>query len=485
MKTVFLALIRAYQYLLRPMLAATAGSIPAVPITRARRSNGMARCAACGSPSGVSRAATRIIRGLRPRSLAFPTRRARVKRRGMQRPVMDTRRIILFVIFSFSVLFLWQAWQQENAPRPAEVGRRARAGRDTHADRRRTCRCRRPCPRRRGRRRPPRASRRRAARRSRRRPEDHDHDDLYTAEVDTAGGVSRSCRSASTATRRHPPSRTSRCNGRRSARCRAGRPDRRRPAQPPHAVRSAARAARACARRGPRRVEAQGAGPNGDVVTQVLTFHRGSYLIDAAFDVRTRRRADLALRVFQLTRDTKQAIVQSSMAPRPTSARSSTTTKDNFKKVEFGDIDKLAADPARKSPFQKTADNGWVGMMSTTSSPRGCLRREEDAARVLHAETRQRPLRAASSCRWQIAPARPARCACRCTSPAGPGRAREDREGLDSSSTTASSPCSPPLFWLLKWLHAPPQLGVGDHRDDHHDQGGVLPLKRRCALDGR
>ncbi len=31
---------------------------------------------------------------------------------------MDTRRIILFVIFSFSVLFLWQAWQQEHMPPP-------------------------------------------------------------------------------------------------------------------------------------------------------------------------------------------------------------------------------------------------------------------------------------------------------------------------------------------------------------------------------
>lgn len=32
---------------------------------------------------------------------------------------MDTKRLILFVIFSFSVLMLWDAWQQEQAPREA------------------------------------------------------------------------------------------------------------------------------------------------------------------------------------------------------------------------------------------------------------------------------------------------------------------------------------------------------------------------------
>jgi YidC/Oxa1 family membrane protein insertase len=29
---------------------------------------------------------------------------------------MDTRRLILFVIFSFSIMMLWDAWQQKNAP---------------------------------------------------------------------------------------------------------------------------------------------------------------------------------------------------------------------------------------------------------------------------------------------------------------------------------------------------------------------------------
>ena len=30
---------------------------------------------------------------------------------------MDTRRLVLFVIFSFSIMMLWDAWQQKNYPK--------------------------------------------------------------------------------------------------------------------------------------------------------------------------------------------------------------------------------------------------------------------------------------------------------------------------------------------------------------------------------
>jgi len=32
---------------------------------------------------------------------------------------MDTQRLILFVIFSFSALFLWERWQAEHRPPPS------------------------------------------------------------------------------------------------------------------------------------------------------------------------------------------------------------------------------------------------------------------------------------------------------------------------------------------------------------------------------
>jgi len=104
--------------------------------------------------------------------------------------------------------------------------------------------------------------------------------------------------------------------------------------------------------------------PNGDKVQKTLTFHRGTYLIDTKFAVTNAGAAPLApFAYFQLTRDTKHAVVQSSMAPAAFVGPVVYNSTDNFKKVDFGEIDKLAADPNRKLPFQKTADNGWVGMI--------------------------------------------------------------------------------------------------------------------------
>ena len=221
----------------------------------------------------------------------------------MQRPVMDTRRIILFVIFSFSVLFLWQAWQQENAPPPPPKAATAAAPgatpsaappKDLPVPTAVPARAGRPAP-------PPRACRRRAARRSRRAAQKVTiTTDLYTAEIDTVGGVitlvslSKHRDATDTSKPYHALQRTAE----RTFVAQAGL-HRRRAAQPPHAIRGAAGSARTRAavptasnsssRRPP---------PNGDTVAQVLTFHRGSYLIDVAFDVTNATAApDLALRV--------------------------------------------------------------------------------------------------------------------------------------------------------------------------------------------
>ena len=42
--------------------------------------------------------------------------------------MMDTQRLVLFVIFSFSLFMLWEAWQKENRPPPAAVARPATNG---------------------------------------------------------------------------------------------------------------------------------------------------------------------------------------------------------------------------------------------------------------------------------------------------------------------------------------------------------------------
>jgi YidC/Oxa1 family membrane protein insertase len=96
----------------------------------------------------------------------------------------------------------------------------------------------------------------------------------------------------------------------------------------------------------------------------VLTFHRGSYVIDVAYDITNAGSAAIApFAYFQFTRDMKHQGAQSSMAPASYVGPVIYNESDKFKKVEFSDIDKLAAEPSRKLPYNKNTDNGWVGMV--------------------------------------------------------------------------------------------------------------------------
>ena len=57
-----------------------------------------------------------------------------------------------------------------------------------------------------------------------------------------------------------------------------------------------------------RNSSSQATAPNGDKVDKILTFHRGSYVIDVALRRHQRRhRADRAVRVFPAVRDTEDA----------------------------------------------------------------------------------------------------------------------------------------------------------------------------------
>jgi YidC/Oxa1 family membrane protein insertase len=104
--------------------------------------------------------------------------------------------------------------------------------------------------------------------------------------------------------------------------------------------------------------------PSGDKVVQVLTFHRGSYVIDAAFDITNAGTAPISPDAyFQFTRDMKQPVVPSWGAPSAFVGPAFYDDKDKYSKVEFGEIDKEAADPTRKKAYPKSADNGWVAMV--------------------------------------------------------------------------------------------------------------------------
>jgi YidC/Oxa1 family membrane protein insertase len=280
---------------------------------------------------------------------------------------MDIQRLVLFVIFSFSALFLYEAWQREHNPPPA-VAKSATAptaSKDLPAPAKDL----------------PTATATAGAAATGTTPTTAIpgaateaaatgqkitiKTDLYTAEIDTLGGVI-----SLVALDRHrdphdqsKPYLALQRNAERTFVAQAGLLGE---GMPNHRTLYTALP-------GPRELAAgedsldlrlTATTPAGDKIVKVLTFHRGSYLIDAAFDVTNAGTAALApYAYFQLTRDTKQAVVQNSMAPASYVGPAVYNDTDKFKKVEFGEIDKLAADSSRKLPFQKTADNGWVGMI--------------------------------------------------------------------------------------------------------------------------
>src|SRR5512139_284543 len=70
-------------------------------------------CAAAGSPRAVSAAADP---GTRAASTLCPPPNATPSRAGAAD--MDTQRLILFFVFGFSLLMLWDAWEKGHRPKP-------------------------------------------------------------------------------------------------------------------------------------------------------------------------------------------------------------------------------------------------------------------------------------------------------------------------------------------------------------------------------
>jgi YidC/Oxa1 family membrane protein insertase len=273
---------------------------------------------------------------------------------------MDTQRLILFVIFSFSALFLWERWQSEHRP-PAVPPVAGQAAPGTGLDA--------PIPGTAPAATPPGAvpgaagsiatapsapSEKIAVK-----------TDLYTAAVDTLGAVlTEVALSAHRDTHdENKPYVLLQKNAERTFVAQTGLlgdgfPNHRTLWQALPGPRELAPGVNELT------LTLQATAANGDKVEQKLTFHRGSYLIDVAFDVTNAGTAPLTpYAYFQFTRDTKAAVVQSSMAPSAYTGAVLYNETDKFKKIDFGELDKLAADPSRKLPYTKTADNGWVGMV--------------------------------------------------------------------------------------------------------------------------
>ena len=101
------------------------------------------------------------------------------------------------------------------------------------------------------------------------------------------------------------------------------------------------------------RLEAGG----GAKAAKIYRFHRNSYVIDIAHEVTNTGAAPVeAFAYFQLVRDSKPPEGDSAMVPTYTGA-AVYTEKDKFQKVAFGDIEK------GKVAYPKNANDGWIGLL--------------------------------------------------------------------------------------------------------------------------
>ena len=268
---------------------------------------------------------------------------------------MDTQRLILFVIFSFSALFLWEAWQREHRPPPPPVTQTApRSSAESPVP---TAT---PIPGAAVTANPNAAPAAASAGET-----IAIRTDLYGADIDTAGAVITKValnehRDTEDTSRPYLllQKNADRTFVAQSGLLGEGLPNHRTLWQPVPGPRELAPGADAL------ELKLQASAANGDKVVQTLTFHRGSYVIDVDFAVTNASAAPISPHAyFQFTRDTKSQSQQNSMAPSSYIGPVVYNEADKFKKVEFGDLDKLASDPSRKPPFTKNADNGWVGMV--------------------------------------------------------------------------------------------------------------------------
>jgi YidC/Oxa1 family membrane protein insertase len=95
----------------------------------------------------------------------------------------------------------------------------------------------------------------------------------------------------------------------------------------------------------------------GVKVTKILTFHRASYRIDIAEEITNGTAAPLSTYAyFQLTRDGKSPAGDPKMVQTYTGA-AVYTEQDKFQKVAFSDIDK------GKAPYPRTPDSGWIAVV--------------------------------------------------------------------------------------------------------------------------
>ncbi len=366
---------------------------------------------------------------------------------------MDTQRLIWFVIFTMSALWLWEAWQREAHPPAPPVAAQKQAPAAGAADVPKLPAAPTPpgSPPSPGGAAPPTAA-----------PSGQlitVTTDLYRAEVDTVGGV---IADVALLNHRDPgdeakpylallrtPERTFVAE---SGLLGEGMLNHRTVYEPLPGPRSLASGADSVALR------LQATAANGGKVVQVLTFHRGSYVIDVGYEITNATAAPITpYAYFQLVRDTKTQGTHNSMAPASYVGPVVYNDADKYKKIEFSELDKEAADPARKPPFTTHADNGWVGMVEHYFVAAWLPSDEKKTPREFYAKRLDNGIYAAGVVvpDGTIAPGATGTI----DVPLYVGPQDQDTlaklaKGLDLTVDYGIfTVIAAPLFWLLKWLH--------------------------------
>ncbi|MCW5604666.1 MAG: membrane protein insertase YidC [Burkholderiales bacterium] len=96
---------------------------------------------------------------------------------------------------------------------------------------------------------------------------------------------------------------------------------------------------------------------SGVRVTKIFRFHRSSYVIDVGYEIANQNERELRpFGYFQLLRDGKTPAGDSAMLPTYTGV-AVYTDREKFQKVSLSDIEKS------KAPYPKNSNDGWIAML--------------------------------------------------------------------------------------------------------------------------
>jgi len=188
---------------------------------------------------------------------------------------------------------------------------------------------------------------------------------------------------------------------------------------------------------------------DGVQVTKVYRFQRNSYLIDVGFELANHGAAEIQpYAYFQLVRDDKPLAGVSRMVPTFTGV-AVYTEKDKFQKVSFEDIQK------GKTSYPKNSLHGWIGMLQHYFV--GAWLPPKDTPREFYTRRLDNGLYAAGTIvpAGKVAPG--ATAAVTVPLYAGPeeqGKLAAIAPGLDLTVDYGwLTVIAVPLFWVLQWLH--------------------------------